>query len=65
MAITRRGLVGGLLAAPEALGRRDRFGGCPDIRFERSGFFRLERMFTPAGKPPTGAKPLASRELSS
>mgnify|MGYP001586340862 CR=1 FL=1 len=43
MAITRRGFVGGLLLAPEALGRRDRFGGCPDIRFERSGFFRLEK----------------------
>jgi hypothetical protein len=52
--LLRRDFLKGLVLFPAAFGLRDKFGGCSDIRFKGTGFFRLERkdrwwLVTPEG----------------
>ena len=54
MSVRRRDFLKGLLLMPAALELRDKFGGCTEIRFEGTGFFRLEKkdrwwLVTPEG----------------
>ena len=52
--LLRRDFLKGLALLPAAFRLRDKFGGCPDVRFNGTGFFRLEKkdrwwLVTPEG----------------
>jgi hypothetical protein len=52
--LLRRSFLKGLALLPAAFRLKDRFGGCPDVRFNGTGFFRLEKkdrwwLVTPEG----------------